>query len=243
MQEATNGEYPKVVIWENVPGALGTTDGNDFRCVLESFVGLSGRKVSISRPDRGWHRAGCIMDDGFSLAWRILDSRGFGVPQQRKRIFLIADLRGRRAGEILFNPGGLPRDFATCGLEATQDPKSTASSIRGDSKPVSRNLYENHSQDTRYRGPMDFSPMLPAQLGTGGNNTPFIVEEYVPYCMQTGQASATIMPNIALTLNCDHEQPIVNTPHRRVRRLTPTECAKLQGFPGNYCDIPKITAM
>ena len=43
-------------------------------------------------------------------------------------------------------------------------------------------LFENHSQDTRFKGPLEVSPMLPAQLGTGGNNTPFVVEQ--TYCLQ-----------------------------------------------------------
>ena len=117
MRGATNGRYPQIVMWENVPGAFSSNNGEDFRLVLEELAKIYDPAVSISRPtdNRGkptkWERQGCIMADGFSIAWRLLDAKFWGVPQRRKRIFLVADFGGQCAGQILFECGGLSRDF------------------------------------------------------------------------------------------------------------------------------------
>lgn len=103
MREATDGRYPTFAVWENVPGAFSSNGGDDFRCVLEALASVAGRGVSVPRPAGGkWLRAGEIMGDGFSIAWRQLDAQYWGVPQRRKRIYLVADFAGRRAGKILF---------------------------------------------------------------------------------------------------------------------------------------------
>lgn len=102
MREATNGRYPTFAIWENVPGAFSSNGGEDFRCVLEEFAKICGG-CAIPRPANGkWHRAGEIVGDGYSIAWRLLDAQYWGVPQRRKRIYLVADFAGGRAGKILF---------------------------------------------------------------------------------------------------------------------------------------------
>lgn len=102
MREATNGRYPTFAIWENVPGAFSSNGGEDFRCVLEELAKICGG-CAIPRPANGkWHRAGEIMGDGYSIAWRLLDAQHWGVPQRRKRIYLVADFAGGRAGKILF---------------------------------------------------------------------------------------------------------------------------------------------
>ncbi len=115
MRSATNGIYPNVVVWENVPGAYSSAKGEDFRKVLEELAGIAEPGVSIPRPAKGkWQSCGCIMGDGYSIAWRTLDAQYWGVPQRRKRIFLVADFRGGRAPEILFKREGLSRDFKSC---------------------------------------------------------------------------------------------------------------------------------
>lgn len=102
MREATNGRYPTFAIWENVPGAFSSNGGEDFRCVLEEFAKICGG-CAIPRPANGkWRHAGEIVGDGFSIAWRVLDAQYWGVPQRRKRIYLVADFAGERAGKILF---------------------------------------------------------------------------------------------------------------------------------------------
>lgn len=102
MREATNGVYPAVAVWENVPGAFSANGGEDFRRVLEEFANVRDESVSIPRPAGGrWNDAGEIVADGWSVAWRVLDAQYWGVPQRRRRIFLVADFGGQRAGRIL----------------------------------------------------------------------------------------------------------------------------------------------
>jgi len=106
MRKATGGEYPKWACWENVPGAFSSSGGEDFRCVLECLCGIVDESVSIPKPAK-WANSGEIVGDGYSIAWRVLDAQYWGVPQRRKRIFLVADLAGGRAGKVLFESEGL----------------------------------------------------------------------------------------------------------------------------------------
>lgn len=111
MRRATNGMYPTFAVWENVPGAFSSNGGEDFRTVLEKLARVAQPDASIPRPSeegRRWKHAGAIAGDGWSLAWRQLDAQHWGVPQRRKRIALVADFRGGRAAEILFERTGLP---------------------------------------------------------------------------------------------------------------------------------------
>lgn len=94
---------PRFLVWENVPGAFSSHQGEDFRAVLEALGGIAQDGVSIPRPPKGkWDHAGCVVGDGWSIAWRLYDAQYWGVPQRRKRIYLVADLASERAGEILF---------------------------------------------------------------------------------------------------------------------------------------------
>ena len=110
MRTATNGMYPTFAVWENVPGALSSNGGEDFRTALEELARIAQPDVSIPRPSckRGrWSKAGAIAGNGWSLAWRQLDAQHWGVPQRRKRIALVVDFGGQRAGEILFERTGV----------------------------------------------------------------------------------------------------------------------------------------
>lgn len=116
MRYKTNGKYPKIAIWENVPGAFSSNKGEDFRTVLEELCKIKGSGTSVPRPPKrrgkpAWNDAGLILGDGFSIAWRVLDAQFWGVPQRRRRIFLVADFRGQCAGKILFEREGLSRSF------------------------------------------------------------------------------------------------------------------------------------
>lgn len=113
MREATNGEYPKYAVWENVPGAFSSNKGDDFRAVLEELAGIKEAGISIPRPDKSkWAKAGLITGDDWSIAWRTMDAQYWGVPQRRLRISLVLDLTGGRAGEVLFEPESLRGHFA-----------------------------------------------------------------------------------------------------------------------------------
>lgn len=108
MYLATFGQYPKFAVWENVPGAFSSNKGEDFRAVLEELARIKEPEVSIPRPENGkWAKAGFICGNGWSIAWRTFDAQFWGVPQRRRRIALVLDLRGQRAGEILFERTGV----------------------------------------------------------------------------------------------------------------------------------------
>ena len=120
MRGATNGKYPRFAVWENVPGAFSSNKGADFRAVLQALCEVGGEAVPVPEPPKGkWAKAGCVVGDGYSLAWRVYDAQYWGVPQRRKRIYLVADFGSERAGEILFEREDVRGDSAQ-GREARE---------------------------------------------------------------------------------------------------------------------------
>ena len=108
MRCATNGRYPRYIVWENVPGAFSSNSGEDFKAVLETVIGIVEPNAEVPMPEKArWPYADCYMGDGWSLAYRVLDAQYWGVPQRRKRIYLVADFAGRSAFDILFKSEGL----------------------------------------------------------------------------------------------------------------------------------------
>lgn len=111
-----SNEYirPRYMVWENVPGAFSSNHGEDFRAVLEETAKVCDKNAIIPRPENGkWTPSGCIMGDGWSIAWRVHDAQFWGVPQRRKRIALVADFGGNTAPKILFESEGLSGDSET----------------------------------------------------------------------------------------------------------------------------------
>ena len=106
MRCKTNGKYPRFVVWENVPGAFSSNKGEDFKAVLDSICKIKSETFDVPKPEK-WSNSGCIVADDFSLAWRVLDAQYWGVPQRRKRIYLVADFADECAGKILFESEGL----------------------------------------------------------------------------------------------------------------------------------------
>ena len=106
MRHKTNGKYPSYIVFENVPGAFSSNKGEDFRVVLEEICQICVPKISVP-GFKGWMQDGCIMGDGFSVAWRIFEADAWGVPQRRKRIYLVGHLTGDRAGKVLFESEGV----------------------------------------------------------------------------------------------------------------------------------------
>jgi len=136
MRNETNGANPRFIVWENVPGAFSSNNREDFRVVIEEIAKIAG-DVSIPRPpardtgtDAIWESAGAVMGDGFSLAWRIMDAQYWGVPQRRRRIFLIADFAGGSAGEILFKCDSLSGNTAESGEEREGIARDTKNSVK-----------------------------------------------------------------------------------------------------------------
>lgn len=283
MREATNGVYPRYAIWENVPGAFSSNRGEDFRTVLEEFIRVKEKDaVMPDVPKAGWPYADCYSGNGWSLAYRVFDAQYWGVPQRRRRIYLVADFRGQRAGEILLKPEGLRRNSAQSGTHGQETARCAKNSVgtaiggvdrynqsflpglaqtlrasgggdciptvlapvanAGDNRlaivqPISdggcSTLFENHGRDCRYKESLKVVPTETATYGMGGNNTPFVVSvietSETVHCYDIGEAR----------LRTPSEY-IEKSPIRySVRRLTPTECARLQGFPDWWGEIPK----
>nr|WP_313527794.1 DNA cytosine methyltransferase [Anaerotignum sp.] len=100
---------PRYLVWENVPGAFSSAEGEDFRAVIEEIIRIKYSTCDVPRPDTGkWQSAGiAVLGNEFSLAWRVLDAQYWGVAQRRRRIFLVADFAGGTAPEILFKQDSL----------------------------------------------------------------------------------------------------------------------------------------
>lgn len=173
MREATNGKYPRYAVWENVPGAFGSNRGRDFLAVLRAFAGVAGDGDDVPAPegkgDRlGWSKSGCIMGDGYSIAWRQLDAQYWGVPQRRRRIYLVADFDGQRAGKILFEREGLRGDFAPGAAARERAAAETAGGAgRSDS---ARCMNPWDCQSKRIYQPDGVFPTLTAMDCGGANN-------------------------------------------------------------------------
>ena len=118
MREKTNGDKPRYICWENVPGAFSSNGGADFQAVLEEIIGIKEPACEVPAPGKnGWPYADVYMGNGWSLAYRLLDAEFWGVPQRRARIYLVADFGGERAGDILFKSEGLS-GYSAEGFEA-----------------------------------------------------------------------------------------------------------------------------
>ena len=277
MRCATDGKYPRFIVWENVPGAFSSNKGEDFKAVLEAVCSVKGEGVSVPEPPKGkWANAGNIVGDGFSLAWRVLDAQFWGIPQRRKRIYLVADFAGGSAGKVLFESEGVSgysaegfrawqgaaggaaegtgtaggvclndqggqrmdvTDEVTCTLraEAHHPPcvlesagfctehsakargigygEETSPTLRAGTVPAAI-CYENHSQDTRYTGPLETAPTVSANYGMGGNNQPFVVELETPKTLKIrsgcegGGKGPIIQDDKSATLSCNNDQTV-----------------------------------
>ena len=174
MRGATNGKYPRFAVWENVTGAFSSNGREDFRCVLEEFCKIKDADLSVPKPAK-WEKAGEILGKDFSFAWRTFDAQYWGVPQRRMRIYLVADFDGGCASKILFESEGVS-GYSAESFRAWQE---TSQSFGNCSKETGSGLmFENHSQDTRYTGPLNVAQTVSATYGTGGNNQPFVVENF-----------------------------------------------------------------
>lgn len=174
MREATNGKCPRYIVWENVPGAFSSNKGEDFKAVLTEICKVKDGKVSVPKPNK-WENAGRILGDGFSIAWRLFDAQYWGVPQRRQRIYLVADFDGGSAGKILFESEGLS-GYSAQGFQSWQNTSCRVAEGFGETGETDCLMFENHSQDSRYTGPLEVSQTILSTFGTGGNNQPFVVQ-------------------------------------------------------------------
>jgi DNA (cytosine-5)-methyltransferase 1 len=174
MREATNGVYPRYAIWENVPGAFSSNRGEDFRTVLEEFIRVKEKDaVMPAVPQAGWAYADCISGDGWSIAYRVFDAQYWGVPQRRRRIYLVADFRGECAQEILFKRESL-RGYFEAGRTPWQGIAADAQNCVG----TAIGGVDRYNQS--------FLPGLAQTLRTpgGGDCTPTVLAPVAVYCHQ-----------------------------------------------------------
>lgn len=211
MRGATNGKYPRFAVWENVTGAFSSNGGEDFRCVLEELCKIKDADLSVPKPEK-WTKSGEIMGENFSVAYRTFDAQYWGVPQRRMRVYLVADFEGGCASKILFESEGVS-GYSAESFRAWQE---TSQSFGNCSEETGSGLmFENHSQDTRYTGPLNVAQTVSATYGTGGNNQPFVVESsVVPATLKircghgNGGRGALIQKNKSATLSCNNDQTL-----------------------------------
>ena len=122
---------PRYMVWENVPGAFSSNKGEDFRIVLEELAKVKDPNAVIPMPDK-WTNHGCIMGDGWSIAWRVLDAQFWGVPQRRRRIALVADFGGQSAPEILFVRQSVSGDTEQSESKRKATPSDASGSLGAD---------------------------------------------------------------------------------------------------------------
>ena len=303
MRCATNGRYPRWICWENVVGAFSSNRGFDFKAVLEAVIGIIEPRAEVPMPEKDrWPYADIYMGERWSVAYRTFDAQHWGVPQRRRRVYLVGDLAGQCAGQVLFeseglsgysaegfrawqraarNPaaglgaagfdgynGDLTGDVsatlgANCGMstgrngivlndqgggrmDISEEVTATlraqehghppcvlaagfckecsaqsrgvgfemerAPTLRAGAIPTA--VYENHSQDTRYTGPLDTAPTVSSTYGTGGNNQPFVVEADTPKTLKIrsgcegGGKGALIQEDVSATLSCNNDQTL-----------------------------------
>ncbi len=200
MQDATDGVYPRYMVWENVPGALSSNRGEDFRRVLQEIITIKENRP-IPRPEK-WRTSGCILGDGYSVAWRILDAQFWGVPQRRRRIALVADFAGQSAPEILFIRRGLQGNPTTAekawqagtgaadpgtgtavwGMRQNNSDDARGDGIKRDTAPTLKAdhpglvVLDNHPQAARIGiSKSGNAQPLDAKNGTRGNNGPLVL--------------------------------------------------------------------
>ena len=157
---------PRFAVWENVPGAFSSNGGEDFKAVLEALAGVMQDGLDIPRPKK-WNHAGGVAGDGWSIAWRVYDAQYWGVPQRRKRIYLVADFASEHAPEILFERESVRGDSAACG-EAREGITAHAEGSAGGSGGV-RCLNPWGTQTIRQYDVNGVSPCISAN-NHGGQN-------------------------------------------------------------------------
>lgn len=282
MRKATNGEYPTFAVWENVPGAFSSNKGEDFRTVLEELIKICEPSATVPPVQGGkWPYYDCYVGAGWSIAYRTYDAQYWGVPQRRRRIYLVLDLRGQRAGKVSFEREGLRGNFAEGRTPWKAVAGDAADCVGADDRadggvvlyqPMSlreENWAEGKVKNAIRAGesksshcvvqtlPFDTTQVTSPQNGCnpkwGDPCHPLAARGHPPTVIcKCYDARGNGDGQTVNTLTGDHEnritdytsvvcmahgQPLVAKCYGIryiVRRLTPTECARLQGFPDDW---------
>ena len=262
---------PRYMVWENVPGAFSSNQGKDFAAVLEETIRITEPEApDIPVPEKGWPTSGCIMGEGWSVAWRVLDAQFWGVPQRRRRIALVADFGGQSAPEILFVRKGMSGDFEESGDKRQETAGDAGEGFAGSSFAIQGSmigradkngpqgdgvnedvsftlntidrhavcyksdelvLFEPRSQDGVPRIHGDISPTL--NTAQGGQRQPCVAG----YIDTTHADDVVRMDDVTAPLQARDYKGEKLVLRHIVRRLTPLECERLQGFPDGWTDI------
>lgn len=197
---------PEFFVWENVPGAFSSNGGNDFRVVLEEIL-----EEPVPLPEHGWSNAGLVDGRHVQVCWRILDAQYWGVPQRRRRIFLVASFGSRRAAQVLFEPQSV-RGNSQTGMGEEED----APARTGTNSDFA--VYDmTHADEVIRPVRGDKVNCLNARMGMGGNQIQIVA--------LTARSSAFEIAARKNTLEIGV-----------VRRLTPLECERLMGLPGGWTE-------
>ena len=229
---------PEWFIWENVPGVLSSNGGRDFGSFL-----------------------GAVAELGYGFSYRVLDAQYFGVAQRRKRVFVVGNLRSwKRAAQVLFESDSLSRHTppsrekrkeitasSGIGVEisgplSARDYKDVGTDGLNEISAKMIVAYENHPSDSRVQEMGDICQTVTSTWGTGGGNIPFVqaysiredakANTFSATPLETSTALQALIPSV----QSHHAQTFVAHPGA-VRRLTPMESERLQGFPDNYTNI------
>jgi len=226
---------PKWFVWENVPGVLSSNGGRDFGSFL-----------------------GALAELGYGFAYRVFDAQYFGVAQRRRRVFVVGYLGDwRPAAEVLFESDCMRRDNppsreareTTAGTTTNRlvafgeySTDGTASTMKARDYKDATDLitvYETHPMDSRVKEMGETCQTVSARWGTGGGNVP-IATAFKVRCGCEGNGKGYLgNSDTAFTLSTTQDQSLFTD--MRVRRLTPIECERLQGFPDNYTNIKEKT--
>jgi DNA (cytosine-5)-methyltransferase 1 len=246
---------PAIIFWENVPGVLNTKD-NAFGCFL---AGLAGEDSPFEIADGKWTSAGCVLGSKRAVAWRTLDAQYFGVAQRRRRVFVVASAReGFNPTEVLFEFTGERRDTPPSREARETTSAFTSSSFGGYSEGTASTMksrdykdatdlitvYENHPADSRVQDMGEVCNTVTSRWGTGGGNVPFALQAYsiredakANTFSATPLEVSTCIGSLVPSVQSHHAQTFIAA-SMAVRRLTPTECERLQGFPDGYTNVP-----
>lgn len=215
---------PRYFVWENVPGVFSSNGGLDFRAVLQQ---ISQAEVPMP-PDNRWANAGVVEWGSGSLAWRILDAQHWGVPQRRKRLFLVADLAGKSAGQILFEREGMPGNLEKDGRKGGEAAPITGKSIDGTGKE----LVHNHTY-ADVASTLRAGAGAPKHMSDIQGRLVFALQGSIIYQKTIGSLCADAYKGI----NNQYVKQDKCIIQKYVRRLTPKECERLQGLPDGYTKI------
>ncbi len=230
-QRGTDNEA--VCVWENVPGVLSSKD-NAFGCFLGA---LAGESCELQPPGRKWANAGCVFGPQRAIAWRVLDAQFFGVAQRRRRVFVVASARdGFDPRAVLFESEGVRRDtppsreasppvaaltkngVGTCGADDNQ--VQAGHIIRGHRMAAFGEYADDETASTMKA--RDYKNATDLVTCFDSRQDPQI------YGDMAGPCGASTPQSNAIADNIDN----------LVRRLTPVECERLQGFPDDHTRIP-----